>query len=775
MAGGGWSGSRVGRLPADVTDFVGRRQEIAQVRRLLSEARLVTLTGAGGTGKTRLALRVAAESRRGYPDGVWLVDLAPVLEEALVEYTIAESLGIRAQSDRDLSDILGGFLCDRELLLVLDNCEYVLDAAASFADRMLRSAPGLRVLCTSRQPLGTISEHVWRVPPLPVPAPGEVVAPGMRWRYPSILLFAERAAAAAPGFELTPANQDRVVEICRRLDGLPLAIELAAAQLRTLTVDQLEARLVDRLPALRTRHAVPAHHRTLEATFDWSFELATPAERALWSSLSVFVDGIDLDAAEYVCADGRPLLDVISGLVDKSILLREESTNGVRYRLLETVRQYGLSRLRRCGGDELALRRRHRDWYLRLAERLNAEWFSPREEEWSARLRREQSNVRAAINFCLTVESSSECALHIVYNLQYYWVCCGAQQEGRYWLGRALAANPRPSLARARAYAVLSRVLQTVSEPTGAMTAAQECLALARDLAEPALIARATVDLGISKLLSGADLPGAQAMLEEALAAIGDDDRPSRAAAMSSLAMAQLYQGKLAEALECCAATREFCRAHGDRWWLATSLAGAAVAEASRGEIQAAEANLRECVLLVFALGDTGAVTRALDLFALTAETAGDDLRAARLMGAADGIRLVVGEFGLGSNQIRGRRDHTYAAARARLGRVAFDAAYAAGCAMSIDEAIDYASRASAAGMPAPTVPGPPSTLLTRRELEVVALVAEGLTNKQIATKLVIAPRTAESHVENILRKLAFTGRTQIAAWHAERVRDDTG
>jgi predicted ATPase/DNA-binding CsgD family transcriptional regulator len=773
MAGGGWSGSRVGRLPADVTDFVGRRQEIAEVRRLLARARLVTLTGAGGTGKTRLALRVAAEVRRGYPDGVWLVDLAPVLEEALVEYTIAESLGIRGQSDRDLGDILGGFLCDRELVLVLDNCEHVLDAAASFVDRMLRTAPGLRVLCTSRQPLGTISEHVWRVPPLPVPAPGEVVAPGMRWRYPSILLFAERAAAAEPGFELTPANQDRVAEICRRLDGLPLAIELAAAQLRTLTVDQLEARLVDRLPALHTRHAVPAHHRTLEATFDWSFELATPAERALWTSLSVFVDGIDLDAAEYVCADGEPLLDVISGLVDKSILMRDESTDGVRYRLLETVRQYGLSQLRRRGGDELALRRRHRDWYLRLAERLNAEWFAPREEEWSARLRREQSNVRAAINFCLTAESDSECALHIVYLLQYYWVCCGAQQEGRYWLGRALAANPRPSLAKAKAYAVLSRVLQAFSEPVSAMVAAQECLALARDLAEPALVARATVDLAISQFLSGADLPGAQAMLEGALDVISDDDLATRAAAMSSLAMVLLYQGKLAEAAQLCAASRAFCRTHGDRWWLAVSLAGSAMLEVTLGDTQAAEAYLRECVMLVFALGDIGTVIRALDLFALAAASGGDDLRAARLMGSAHGIRRVVGEIGLGSHQIRGYRDKTYAGARQRLGAAVFDAAYAAGCEMSIDDAVDYASRATGPVAPAPVSPGPAPTPLTRRELEVVALVAEGLTNRQIATKLVIAPRTAESHVENILRKLAFTGRTQIAAWHAERVRND--
>jgi DNA-binding CsgD family transcriptional regulator len=486
----------------------------------------------------------------------------------------------------------------------------------------------------------------------------------------------------------------------------------------------------------------------------------------------VFVDGVDLDAAEYVCADGEPLLDVISGLIDKSILLREESAGAVRYRLLETVRQYGLSRLRSGkADDELALRRRHRDWYLRLARRLDADWFGPRENEWSARLRREQSNVRAAINFCLTAERDSEWALRIVSSLQNYWTCCGAQLEGRYWLTRALAANPRPTVARAHAYAVLSRVFQVGSDPEGAATAAWKCLALAHALAEPALIVRGTVDLAISKFLSGSDLPGAQAMLEGALDDVGDEDLQTRAATMCSLAMVLLYQGDPEAAAERSAAARAFCRAHGDRWWLATALQVAAMVEVARGDPQAAEAYLREALGLVHMLGDIGNVIRTLDLFALVAG-AGDDARTARLMGAADGIRRVVGEIGLGSEETRRRRNQAITRARQRLGPAAFETAYTTGLEMPIEAAVDYASRATGAGSPT-AAPRPPANLLTRRELEVAALVAEGLTNKQIATKLVIASRTAESHVENILRKLAFTGRTQIAAWHAERMRSE--
>ena len=290
------------RLPAEVTEFVGRRQEVAEIKRLLGGARLVTLTGVGGSGKTRLALRVADESLRTFADGVWQVDLAPVTDGSLVEYAVAATLGIRDQSERPLADIVADYLRDRQVLLVLDNCEHVLDGCAAFAGRALRDAAGLRLLCTSRQPLDVVGEHVCTVTPLAYPEAGRAVAPDAVARYPALALFAIRASAVVPGFALTTTNVATVAEICRRLDGLPLAIELAAARLRMVSVDQLAGYLRDGFPALAARAANPVWHRTLESAFGWSYGLCSPRERAVWARVSVFVDSFGLAAAEHVCA-----------------------------------------------------------------------------------------------------------------------------------------------------------------------------------------------------------------------------------------------------------------------------------------------------------------------------------------------------------------------------------------------------------------------------------------------------------------------------------------
>ncbi len=388
-------GSLTPALPADVTSFVGRRHDIAAVRRLLSAARLVTLTGIGGVGKTRLAVRVARDAQRAFPDGVHLVELASVKDAPMLPHVVIDALDLREQSARGPMTVLGDYLSRRRMLIVLDNCEHLVDAAADLTNGMLRVAPDVRVLATSRQSLGIAGEHVYPVPPLPVGALDEPVPPGTAAQYPSVTLFVERAAAVIPGFSLTAENETAVVRLCQRLEGIPLAIELAAVQLRVLSVDELAGRLDDRFRLLRAGgRNLPERHRTLKAVVDWSHDLCTSAERTLWARASMFAGGFGVDALEAVCSDDTlsedDVLETVAGLLDKSIFLREERGKQVRFRMVETLRSYGQARLAESE-DEAALRRRHRDWYLRQLETAGEEWAGPRQEEWASWLMAEHA------------------------------------------------------------------------------------------------------------------------------------------------------------------------------------------------------------------------------------------------------------------------------------------------------------------------------------------------------------------------------------------------
>jgi len=380
-----------GHLAADVTSFVGRRREIEQTKRLLS-TRLTTLTGPGGVGKTRLALRVAGDLPRAFPDGVWLVELADLRDPALLAHTVADQLGIRDPASRWVLTRLADFLGSKHLLLVLDNCEHLIDACAVLADSLLRACPDLRILATSRQPLRTAGESCLLVGPLA--------------QCEAVNLFADRAAAVLPGFTVDERNAAAVASLVRQLDGIPLAIELATVRLRALSVDQVLERLSDRYRLLtRGTRSAPPRQQTLRSLIDWSYYLCTERERTVWARLAVFAGGFELDPAEDVCAgadiSNEDVLDVVASLVDKSVLLREEHGPLVRYRMLETIRQYGQERLAEAGEEEL-LRRGHRDWYERLVERFEAEWLGPDQAGWLTRLRLEHGNLRAAMDYCLT-------------------------------------------------------------------------------------------------------------------------------------------------------------------------------------------------------------------------------------------------------------------------------------------------------------------------------------------------------------------------------------
>ncbi len=774
---------RKGRLPAEVTDFVGRQLEVAEVKRLLSMARLVTLTGVGGSGKTRLALHVAAQVQRAFPDGVWHVALSPLTDASLVEYAVAEALGLGGQIERPLIEAIVDHLRDRRLLLVLDDAGHLVNACAAFVDRALTESVGLRVLCTSRQALGMVGEHVRTVLPLTLPEPDAAVPADAATRYPALALFAARAAAAAPNFTLHDDNRDLVVDICRRVDGLPLAIELAAAQLRTLSVEQLAAGLHHRPGLLAARHAIPPRHRTLDATFDWSFDLCSAQERTLWSRLSIFSDSFDLEAAESVCADADltadHLLAVVAGLVDKSVLTRTEVSGRQRYRLLDTVRRYGLSKLAASGEDRLALSRRHRDWYLAVAERFDTEWFGPDQQVWSEYLRLELGNMRSALKFCVSTPDEAHTALRLAGHLLYFWYTNGLHDEGRYWLDQALAADPEPTPARARAVSASFRIAVTQGDRVAAAAAARQSRELAHTLGDPSLVARAMAHEGVDALAAGQNPVPAQTALQDALARLADLGEYDIEVAIAelTLATAKLHDGELACAAELCERCRSACQARGDRWWLAyVETIGALIDQAS-GEPARALERLREGLRLRLPLSDIHGIAASFERMAWFAGADGRYARAATLFGAAAQLWQRVGRTLYGARPWLSRHDAHEALVRNALGDAAFDQAFQSGAQLGFDDVVAYAL-----GEDQPQEPPPPQALqpgpaaaLTRREREVAGLVGQGLSNREVAARLVISQRTAESHVENVLRKLGFGSRTQVATWVAAQRSAGTG
>ncbi|MFC6065416.1 ATP-binding protein [Streptomyces ochraceiscleroticus] len=446
-------GKRLGNLPAETTRLIGRRAELKALRELCERSRLVTLAGVGGVGKTRLARAVAAELQPRLRDGAWLVELSPLSEGALLAHTIADALPLVDQTTRPVIDVLADYLADRETLLVLDTCEHLTDVCAMAVEALLRAAPGLRILATSRRVLSVTGEQVLTVDPLPVPVTDDPAA----GEADAVTLLAERAAESVPGFSVTDDNRADVLGLCRRLEGLPLAMELAAARLRELPVQELTARLEDRFAVLGDTEcirtdAVPPWHQALRTAIGWSHELCAPAERLLWARLSVFAGTFDAETARAVCADGRlPAEEIpalLSALVDKSILIWAPTGGGERYRMLDTLREYGAGWLRRLG-EEDALRRRHGDHYLRLARAGDAAWTGPDQFAWSDRMNAEHDDLRAALEFTLA-ESEGRTALELAGALWFLWHGCGFPKEGKHYLERALAADPGPYPGSAR-------------------------------------------------------------------------------------------------------------------------------------------------------------------------------------------------------------------------------------------------------------------------------------------------------------------------------------
>jgi predicted ATPase/DNA-binding CsgD family transcriptional regulator len=804
-------------LPAQVSSFIGREAELAAVCALVGRARLVTLTGAGGAGKTRLGLQVAAGLLDGAGDGVWFADLAPVADPDLVAVTVANMLGVRQQPGRPVADTVAEAVGGRSLLVLLDNCEHVLDACAKLADALLRGCPNLAVLATSREPLGIGGEHVFRVPSLRTPAEGD--DPGAVRASEAVRLLADRAAAQ--GVPLAQDEETAAVagRICRRLDGIPLAIELAAARLRVMPAGELEARLDERFAILTggSRAALP-RQQTLRAMVDWSWELLNPAERAVLAALSVFAGGFGMAAAEAVAADqevpAAEVLGHLGALVDKSLVQFGDAGAGPgRYRLLETVRQYAAGRLDALGPAAVNhARTAHRDYYLALAEAAAPHLLAPDQAAWLDRLDTERGNLRAAIAFSQAQPDPAP-GLRLAASLRVYWRARGHAAEGADAL-RALLDAPaaqQATLPRARALAAGAHLLgMTGGDYAVAAGYCEEALAIARAAGDDHLVADLLHDRAWVMLRQGQ--PGsALPLIERGLGLARRLGEPRLTARLlSARAHAAYAEGDHAGAARDAAEALWLSREAGDRLQVGQLLGNLGYYELSAGDLVAARVHLAESLDITRELNDRDSIVHTAFNLGLAEYLGGspgaagalfaESLNLARRVGlkvnmayALIGLALA-GRGGAGpgwSARLHGAADQALAdlsyrlaplearlagldrqRLRATMGDAAFDADYAAGRTLDLASAVDQArqaiqpERAGAPGSePDAAASGEAVTVLTARELDVLKLVAQGLSNADIARRLVLSEHTVKRHLANILHKLNLSSRAAAASW----------
>jgi predicted ATPase/class 3 adenylate cyclase len=594
-------------LPVQLTSFVGREEELSEVEKLLGENRLLTLSGVGGTGKTRLALQAAAEALEGYRDGVWLVELGPIGDPAMVPQAVASALGLQEQSGQPITELLTEHLRPKDLLLILDNCEHLVEAAARLADGLLRSCPELRVLATSREALGISGELPYQVPSLRVPRPEDELEALSESE--AVRLFRDRAGLARPGFSLSRDNGAAVAEICRRLDGIPLALELAAARVKALSPDQIASRLGDsfRLLTGGSRTAMP-RQQTLEATMAWSYDLLSDAERALLRRLSVFVGGFTVEAAEAVCADdefeGSEALDLLLHLVDKSLVVPDEGEQEVRYRLLETVRQYARRRLQEAGEAE-RIRTQHAEFYLAMAREGDGELRGPRQPEWMARLETEHDNLRSALEWSLAA-GSTERAAGLAASLAWFWWLRGHWTEGRRWIDRTLELGEEwPEGLQVRTLVAGSRLSGTQGDADRAEALAEEAVELARGTGDEEGLAWSLCMLGEVTWGWKPDLKRSIPLLEESLARFRKiGDLWAIGHVLGQLGDALMASGDFARGMSLQEEALEILRTSGDLMGVSERLRMLGVSLRRKGDYQQAAALLEESLALFRRLGD---------------------------------------------------------------------------------------------------------------------------------------------------------------------------
>jgi non-specific serine/threonine protein kinase len=810
-------------LPAPHTQLFGREQDSATIRDLTLQTpgRLVTLTGTGGCGKTQLALLVATSLIDTFPDGVWLVDLAPVQTGSLVPQAVISALGVQEQPNEAPAQTLVGWIGTRSLVLVLDNCEHLIDACAELAATLLDACANLRLLTTSREALRISGERVWRVPSLGIPEPLSGLLPDQVTQFSAVQLFVERAQEVKSDFVITSRNAAAVSAICARVEGLPLAIELSASWVRVLGVDQIVKRLDDAFELLvGGSRSAPTRQQTMRAAFDWSYGLLAEAERIVFRRLAAFVGGWTLEAAEDVCAGGtvdrHEVLACLTRLVDASLVQVEECDDQARYGLLEPVRQYALVCLRAAGELDV-IRSQHAAFFLSYAQRWehDANFGGPGRQASFVALEIELDNLRATLQWCLE-QGDAEKGIFLARALWTFWVTRGLYAEGRSWLAPLAAlpgaANDPP--LRAVAQSIEATLAMRQGEYAAAQALLRETVPHLRQAQThaPRLVHSVPTDLGLIAMRHG-DFSGARAHLEEALAAVRAAGlRVDEASSLQNLGELALRQEDYPTARALCEEAASLARAVGDEVALCYALTRLQRIALRQGDLLAARRLVEEALALARRMGDRASVAGSLEMNGQLAIAEGhyDEarraLREGLLMRQDQGNRpylaeLLEGFSALAAAEMAPERAIQLAAAgtdireaigerltamrqamvdkwlvplREALGDAEFRSAWEAGRAMSTEQAVELAL---AAEQPLPEQPDRSQhgskqhvTELSPREQQVAALLVQGLTNRQIAEQLVVTDRTVAAHIEHILDKLGFASRHQVAAWATENL-----
>jgi predicted ATPase/class 3 adenylate cyclase len=726
-------------LPAQMTSFVGREKEMAQIQHLLAEHRLVTLTGSGGTGKTRLALRLAADVLDQFQDGVWFIELAPLSQPDLIGQTILSFFGIGEQGGKTALQALADYLREKKSLLVLDNCEHLIAACAELAETLLRSCPDLRILATSREALRIEGEKPWQVPPLSFPGPGLSVDIENLSQYAAIQLFVDRALQVRSDFQLTEQNAPSIAEISRRLDGIPLAIELAAARLSVLSVEEIAARLADRFNLLTegSRRALP-HHQTLRATLDWSYALLTEKEQTLLRRLSVFAGGWTLEVAEAVCAgDGiaeGEILDLESQLVNKSLVVLDHPRDGsatTRYRMLETIRQFAQEKLA-ASGEEAHLRDRHLKFFTEWTEQVEPKLRGSEQAAWWDQMEVEHDNIRSALVWSLA-GGDAQSGLRLAGAARWFWLPRGYLREGLKWLKELLAQIPNQERTPARAKALLAAgYLGWFLDPTDTVSdQLNESLEYWREVGDKWWTADTLTVLGWRLLYDARDVPSAQARLEEAvrLARETEDgwiigyslrvmgavverydyatartileesisilrtvgDRWVCADALKQLSTVAIGERDYDQAASISQQALKIYRDIGERGLISESLNGLAMAMLGQGNIRRAAELAEECIALARVIGFNRSIADALMAFGGIAGVEGQPRRSAILLTAAEALLNSIGLTMALWRWFYEEYERFMASAREQLDEAEYNDAIAEGKAMTMEQAIDYA------------------------------------------------------------------------------------
>jgi predicted ATPase/class 3 adenylate cyclase len=683
-------------LPEQLTSFIGRDHDLAHVRQLLQSARLITLLGPGGIGKTRLALQLAADVLDQHPDGAWFVALDSITDAALVPQVIAQAMGVRQDGSTSLLEALTTHVKARRMLIVLDNCEHVLGACAAMANALLRAAPDLRIVATSREALRIVGEQTCPLSTLSLPDENRQIGLEALAQFPAVALFLDRARLQQPGFALTVHTAAAVTEICRRVEGIPLAIELAAARVRVLSVDKIAERLKDRLHLLSggSRVALP-RQQTLRALIDWSYDLLTDVEKTMFQRLSVFAGGCTLEAAEEVCAGGivqhSDALDVLASLTEKSLVVFESPESPGSYRWLQTIRDFAAEKLEQSS-EAVAIRGRHLDFYVALAEEAQAKLLGPAQGDWCRRLDSELENLLTAHAWCAHDADSATKGVRLVTAIRTYWVDRGLFELGARVLNEALgrAGAKASTLERARGLFAAGQIAFFRGRYGEARTHLEEDLALTHTIGSKPDTVSALTWLGHTAAAQD-NPPEARAHLEAALTLARElGDRSSISVALNGLAEFHRTQGDMPAALPLYEEGLALNRALENRSNVANALVNLAAASTALGDLDAPVAMLREALVLCEATGSKSQGQFALDVTAGLAMARGAWDRGVRLLGASDEQlkRMGLQREPPDARFIEPLNSH----ARRELGNADHDVAYAAGAALSYDEAIGEAA-----------------------------------------------------------------------------------